>query len=128
MSYVRSIPEPSSWPNPAQDYDEGPLDLNRVLLPRPASMFVLQVASDRLAAVGIRRGDRVVVDRAYALVPGALVVVASAGEHRIGIFRYVDQRPVIACGTETIPWTAEVEYFGTVIHSIHQHTRRREGA
>src|SRR3546814_8985666 len=37
----------ASFPNPAQDYYEGPISLDRHLIKRPASTFVLRVGSDR---------------------------------------------------------------------------------
>nr|BAB78770.1 lexA repressor-like protein [Terrabacter sp.] len=53
----------ASFPNPAQDYFDGHLSLDRHLIPRPLSTFVLRVTGDALASMGIHDGDELLVDR-----------------------------------------------------------------
>lgn len=69
-----------SFPRPAEDVAESPLDLNELLAPRPAAKFYLEMAGDALLDSGIFAGDVLVVDRALHPIYGALVVVALDGE------------------------------------------------
>lgn len=57
-----------------------PLDLNRVLLPRPASTFLLRADANRH---GVRRGDIVIVDRSLTPGRGSLVVAVAENELQI---------------------------------------------
>lgn len=59
------------------------LDLNRLLLPRPASTFLLCADSSRL---GVRAGDIMVVDRSLRPDRGTLVVAIEEGEMRLNRF------------------------------------------
>lgn len=108
----------ASFPNPAQDYYEGPLSLDRHLVPHPLSTFVMRVGSDVLASVGIHAGDEVLVDRALDPRPGRVLVVIAEGEYRIGRFDTVDGQAVLMTDTETLPLTAEVQPWGVVTVAI----------
>ena len=47
----------TGFPSPAADYEEAAIDLNRLLMPRPASTFLMRVNGDAMAAAGIHHGD-----------------------------------------------------------------------
>ncbi len=54
----------AGFPNPAADTSLGGLDLHRLLVPRPASTFLFQVAGTDWHDLGIFDGDIAVIDRA----------------------------------------------------------------
>ena len=54
-----------------------PVDLNRLILPRPASTFLLRAARKKK---GVCPGDILVVDRSLAPQPSQLVVAVNEGE------------------------------------------------
>jgi DNA polymerase V len=109
----------ASFPNPAQDYYEGPISLDRHLIRRPASTFVLRVGSDALRDMGIHTGDELVVDRALRPRPGRVMVVVHEGEHRLGRFELIAGRAVLVTDVEEIPLTADVEPWGVATIVIH---------
>ncbi len=43
----------AGFSSPAEDYAEGPLDLNRYLVPRPTAMFFVRVKENSMTGVGI---------------------------------------------------------------------------
>lgn len=71
---------PAGFPSPADDYLEGEIDLNRLLVERPAATFFIRVAGTSMSGAGIMDGDFVVVDRSVEAVPGHIVVAVVAGE------------------------------------------------
>lgn len=109
---------PASFPNPARDYYE-PLLLDRHLVRRPASTFVMRLASDALASIGIYEGDELLVDRAIDPAPGRVLVVEVDGERRVGVFRVRDGKAVLVADNEPdLPLTAEVVPFGVATIGI----------
>lgn len=109
----------ASFPNPAQDYYDGPLSLDRHLVPRPTSTYALRVASEALVDLGIHPGDELLVDRALDPRPGRVVVVVAEGERRLGRFELHDGAPVLVNDLGEIPLTAGVEPWGVATIAIH---------
>lgn len=109
----------ASFPNPAQDYYQGPLSLDRHLVRRPTSTYVLRVGSDALVGMGIHAGDELLVDRALEARPGQVLVVVHEDEHRLGRFELIGGRAVLVTDLEEIPLTADVEPWGVATVVIH---------
>lgn len=109
----------ASFPNPAQDYFEGRLSLDRHLIRRPTSTFILRVTGDALASMGIRDGDELLVDRALDPAPGLVLVVVLDAERRLGRFDVIDGQAMLATDLEQIPLTAEVEPWGVATVLLH---------
>lgn len=57
-----------------------PIDLNRLMLPRPASSFLLRASHEKK---GVKPGDILVVDRSLTPHTHQLVVAVSEGELRL---------------------------------------------
>ena len=53
----------AGFPSPAEQHQETPLDLNELLVKRPAATFFVKVLGDSMVGAGIREGDLLVVDR-----------------------------------------------------------------
>ena len=68
----------SGFPNPALDrrIDRSPLalDINRLLVQRPASTFLFRIAGHQWADQGIYDSDIAVIDRALQAGPNDLIV------------------------------------------------------
>ena len=109
----------ASFPSPAQDYYTGPVSLDRQLVPRPASTFIVRVTSDALASMGIRAGDELLVDRALVPRPGRVLVVLVEGEHRLGHLEVIDGRATLVTDHEELPLRAEDEPWGVATILIH---------
>ena len=66
----------AGFPSPAEQYLEPPLDLNDLLVKRPAATYFVTVEGDSMIGACIQPGDILVVDR--SLPPeNADVIIAS---------------------------------------------------
>ncbi len=74
---------PAGFPSPADDYLEGEIDLNRLLIERPAACYLMRVSGPSMSGAGIMDGDLVVMDRSVEAVPGHVVVAVIHGEMTI---------------------------------------------
>ena len=71
---------PAGFPSPADDHLEGKIDLNRLLIERPAACYLMRVSGNSMSGAGIMDRDIVVVDRSLEAVPGHVVVAVLDGE------------------------------------------------
>jgi DNA polymerase V len=71
---------PAGFPSPADDYAEGPLDLNRHLIRHPAATFFVRVKGDSIIGAGIFSGDLLIVDRAMNPTNGSIVIAGVNGD------------------------------------------------
>lgn len=58
----------AGFPSPAEQYQEPPLDLNELLVKRPAATYFVRVEGDSMVGAGISDGDHVGDRRAVTLV------------------------------------------------------------
>jgi DNA polymerase V len=70
----------AGFPSPAEDYIESPLDLNRLLIKRPAATFFMRASGNALRSAGIVDNDLLIVDRAREVASGSIVVALVDGE------------------------------------------------
>ena len=69
---------PKGFAAVARDHAEAPLDLHRLMVPRPAATFFMRMQGDAMAP-SIRSGDLLVVDRSLTPRSGQLIVAAVDG-------------------------------------------------
>lgn len=117
----------TGFPSPAADYEEDAIDLNRLLMPRPASTFLMRVSGDAMGAAGIHHGDLLIIDRSLGPRSGSVVVAVNAG-------RFVLRR--LARNLAGIGWCLEAAdpslppiplatgdpdllIWGVVLHAVH---------
>ena len=87
---------PAGFPSPADDYLEGEIDLNRLLIERPAACYLMRVSGASMSGAGILDGDLVVVDRSVEARAGHVVVAVIHGEMTIKRLRRLkDGRSVL---------------------------------
>ncbi|MDZ7642174.1 MAG: translesion error-prone DNA polymerase V autoproteolytic subunit [Desulfurivibrio sp.] len=70
----------AGFPSPAEDYIEGRLDLNQLMVAHPAATFFVRVAGDSMINAGIHHDDILVVDRSLEAVNGKVVIAVLNGE------------------------------------------------
>lgn len=70
----------AGFPSPADDYVENALDLNQLLVQKPAATFFVRAEGQSMIGAGIHDGDILVVDRSIEAVPGKIVICALNGE------------------------------------------------
>ncbi|WP_412768475.1 LexA family protein [Methylotuvimicrobium buryatense] len=70
----------AGFPSPADDYVEKSLDLNDLLIQKPAATFFVRAQGESMLGAGIHPNDTLVVDRSLEPVPGKIVICALDGE------------------------------------------------
>lgn len=70
----------AGFPSPADDYVEKTLDLNDLLIQRPAATFFVRVQGESMLGAGIHPNDILIVDRLIEPVSGKIVICALDGE------------------------------------------------
>ena len=70
----------AGFPSPANDYIEKTLDLNDLLVQKPAATFFVRAEGESMLGAGIHPNDILVVDRSIEAVPGKIVICALNGE------------------------------------------------
>ena len=116
------------FPSPAEQYIESPLDLNTLLVRKPAATYFVRAAGNSMTGAGIRPGDILVVDRSLEPSDGAIVIACVDNEFTVKYFR---RRPegvfleAAAPGYGPLHFTEgmELRIFGVVTACIHQFSR-----
>lgn len=79
-------PVQAGFPSPAEDYIENHLDLNELVVKRPAATFFVKVEGESMADANIHTGDILVVDRSIQASNGKIVVAVVNGEFTVKRF------------------------------------------
>jgi len=66
----------AGFPSPAEQYQETPLDLNELLVQRPAATFFVKVQGESMIGEGIHDGDLLVVDRSLRPANGDVIIAS----------------------------------------------------
>ena len=77
----------AGFPSPAEQYLEPPLDLNELLVKRPAATFFVSVEGDSMIGAGIRDKDLLVVDRSLTPANGDIIIASVDGEFTVKTYR-----------------------------------------
>lgn len=70
----------AGFPSPADDYVEKTLDLNELLVQKPAATFFARAQGLSMIEAGIHPNDILVIDRSIEPVSGMIVICALNGE------------------------------------------------
>ena len=84
---LMATPVAAGFPSPAEQYIESPLDLNELLVHRPAATFFVRAAGDSMTGAGIRPGDILVVDRSLEARDGSIVIACVDNEFTVKYLR-----------------------------------------
>ena len=120
------ISVPAGLPSPAEDYVEGPLDLNRYLIHHPAATFFVRVIGDSMTGVGIYPNDLLIVDRAVDPISGSTVIAVINGDLTVKRLHQGGDRVALlpenpAYQPIEITPAMTFEVWGVVTKSIHFH-------
>lgn len=77
----------AGFPSPAEQYVEPELDLNALLVKRPAATYFVKVEGDSMIGRGIRDRDLLVVDRSLTPEDGDVVIASLDGEFTVKTLR-----------------------------------------
>lgn len=113
----------AGFPSPAQDYIEKTLDLNELLIQRPAATYFVRVEGDSMIEAGIHHTDILIVDRSLSAKHGDIVIASVEGELTVKqlelqptcrlVPRNRNYKPIV------LPEGSELELFGVVTNVIH---------
>lgn len=114
----------AGFPSPAEDYIEGRLDLNELMVAHPAATFFVRVAGDSMIGAGIHHDDILVVDRSLEPVSGRVVIAEINGELTVKRLFKRDSRVRLLAENPAYPpielsGEATCEIWGVVTFVIH---------
>ena len=73
----------AGFPSSAEQYLEPPLDLNELLVKRPAATYFVRVEGDSMIGAGISNGDLLVVDRSLRPSDGDVIIASVDGDFTV---------------------------------------------
>jgi DNA polymerase V len=86
---------PAGFPSPASDYIERPLDLNAHLISHPSATFFIRARGESMIGAGIFNGDLLVVDRAFKVRNGDIVIAYINGDFTVKRLRMIQNRATL---------------------------------
>ena len=115
----------AGFPSPAEQYLEPPLDLNELLVKRPAASFFVRVSGDSMIGEGIHDGDLLVVDRSLRPASGDVIIACIDGEFTVKTYRRDKNGLRLEPANPSFPVIhikpgQELDYFGKVTACIHR--------
>ena len=118
------VTAPAGFPSPAEDYAEGPLDLNQHLIHHPAATFFVRVKGNSMTGAGIFCGDLLIVDRALHPAPGNVVIAVVNGDLTVKRFHPEGGRILLLPDNPDYPpieidSDTDFAIWGVVINAIH---------
>lgn len=129
---LMATPVAAGFPSPAEQYIESPLDLNELLVHRPAATFFVRAAGDSMTGAGIRPGDILVVDRSLEARDGSIVIACVDNEFTVKFLRSDGERWYLQPANRkykpiTFSEGMELRIFGVVTAVIHQFVKLSNG-
>ena len=121
----------AGFPSPAEQYQEPPLDLNELLVKRPAATFFVRVQGDSMVGEGIHDGDLLVVDRSLRPASGDVIIACVDGDFTVKTLRVGNgmrgnggEIRLVAANPKypdiVLKPGQELDYFGKVTACIHR--------
>ncbi|MBF0252219.1 MAG: translesion error-prone DNA polymerase V autoproteolytic subunit [Candidatus Omnitrophica bacterium] len=114
----------AGFPSPADDHVENKLDLNELLIKRPASTFFVRVEGDSMKDIRIHQGDILIVDRSLTPVSGSVVIAVLNGEMTVKKIRRTKTKLFLVPENDSYPEIEvkedeEFTIWGVVTNVIH---------
>ncbi len=114
----------AGFPSPADDYIEKTLDLNDLLIQKPAATFFVRAEGESMLGAGIHPNDILVVDRSIDPIVGKVVICALNGELTVKRLKSLGQEIILgaenpAYADITVPEEIELIIWGVVTKVIH---------
>lgn len=115
----------AGFPSPAEQYQEPPLDLNELLVKRPAATFFVRVQGSSMTGAGINDGDLLVVDRSLRPASGDVIIACVDGDFTVKTYRRDKDGVRLEPANPDFPVIRikpgqELDYFGKVTAAIHR--------
>ena len=128
-------------PSKADAFSADILDLNELLVRRPAATYFVRVEGDSMVGAGINNGDLLVVDRSLRPADGDVIIASVDGDFTVKTLRLGNGEWGTGNGGEIRLVAAnpkypdivlkpgqELDYFGKVTACIHQFKKGKRNA
>ena len=114
----------AGFPSPADDYVEKTLDLNDLLIQKPAATFFVRAEGESMLGAGIHPNDILVVDRSIDPVVGKVVICALNGELTVKRLKSIGSEIILgaenpAYSDITVQEEIDMIFWGVVTNVIH---------
>lgn len=114
----------AGFPSPADDYIEKTLDLNDLLVQKPAATFFVRAEGESMLGAGIHPNDILVVDRSIEPVTNKIIICALNGELTVKRLKSIADEIVLGAENPDYPdiiVQADIELviWGVVTNVIH---------
>lgn len=108
----------------AEDEKHSRVDLNELLIKRPAATFLLRVSGHSMINAGIHHNDILVVDRSITPTTGKIVIAAIDGELTVKRLKVEKKKVTLIAENKDYPSleildTSQLKIFGVVTYVIH---------
>jgi DNA polymerase V len=114
----------AGFPSPADDYIEGPLDLNEHVIKHPSATYFVRASGDSMNGAGIFNGDLLIVDRSLEPIHGKVVIAEVDGQ--LTVKRLSKLKDHFSLQSESASYPPielqegnEVVVWGVVTHVLH---------
>jgi DNA polymerase V len=114
----------AGFPSPADDYIEGPLDLNEHVIKHPSATYFVRASGDSMNGAGIFNGDLLIVDRSLEPIHGRVVIAEVDGQ--LTVKRVSKLKNYFSLQSENVSYPPielqegnEVVIWGVVTHVLH---------
>ena len=113
------------FPSPAEQYIESPLDLNKLLVKKPAATFYVKATGDSMVDAGIFPGDILVVDRSIGAMNGNIIIACVNNEFTVKYLKIKNHQVSLVAANSKYPEIIfndgmELRIFGVVTSCIHR--------
>ncbi|MGR9046891.1 MAG: LexA family protein [Gammaproteobacteria bacterium] len=116
----------AGFPSPADDYVEKTLDLNELLIQKPAATFFVRAEGESMLGAGIHPNDILVVDRSLKPTIGKVVICALNGELTVKRIKRLGENSLVlgaenpAYADIVVKEDIEMVVWGVVTNVIHR--------
>ena len=108
----------AGFPSPADDYIEKTLDLNDLLVQKPAATFFVRAEGESMLGAGIHPNDILVVDRSIDPVPNKIIICALNGELTVKRLKSVGKEIILGAENPDYPDIIVQEAIDLVIWGV----------
>lgn len=84
----------AGFPSPAEGYMDKALDLNELMIEKPAATFFVRVEGESMTGVGIFPGDMLIVNNAKKPIEGKIIVAVIDGEITVKRLRILKNKMI----------------------------------
>jgi len=114
----------AGFPSPADDYIEKTLDLNDLLVQKPAATFFVRAEGESMLGAGIHPNDILIVDRSIEPIVGKIVICALNGELTVKRLKSIGSTIILGAENPTysditVQEEIDLVIWGVVTNVIH---------